>query len=44
MTYTTPELLLVGAAQNLVQDLSDNPNCVYSRPDVTTLSDIAELW
>lgn len=43
MTYATPELLLVGAAQHLVQFISNDERCVYTN-DVHTQSDFAELW
>lgn len=43
MTYSTPELLLIGSAQNVVMDgkFSDDPNCQL---DPVPLSYDPALW
>jgi len=47
MKYNTPELLLVGAAQNLVLDtitgFSGRPECELDNPS-GPYSDVPELW
>jgi hypothetical protein len=45
MTYNTPELLLVGAAQNLVLgDIGDSGvGCAWDSPAIAE-SDVTELW
>jgi len=46
MTYTSPELLLVGAAQNLVLNRASDlgENCVLNLEDTDTRSDLIEEW
>jgi len=47
MKYNTPELLLVGAAKNLVLEgivLSDDPICQEDNVVGTPFSDVPELW
>jgi hypothetical protein len=45
MPYTTPSLLLVGAAQNLIQNLDVTiRKCVDSNDPQTGESDEQELW
>lgn len=43
MTYSTPELLHIDAAQNLVLDTSSDATCIRDSPFDAT-SHMPELW